>query len=121
MKASQQFPRKHRPDFLFEDWCCILDYEDMLKPLIEDPWSVEGLDMRASILAQYLIRFRPDDTVNREGRSDDTQTSADIQETLAPTMLISKSYITQFMLYLGYRLLPDTDPAVWDMKHVDSL
>lgn len=121
MKATQQFPTKHRSDFLFEDWCGIQEYEAKLRPLIENPWSVEGLDMRASILAQYLIMFRPDNMCLRDGRSDDTQTSADIQETLAPTMVISKSYITQFMLYLGYRLMPDTDPAVWNMKHVDSL
>jgi len=35
-------------------------------------------------------------------------------------MLISKEYISEFMLLMGYRLTFDSDLSQWNMKHVTT-
>jgi len=68
------FPHNRENVMSFFDWSC-LDYQDRLMKLYHAPYSVEGFDHRAAVLASYLMMYRPTTDLS----SPDLDTSAGIQ------------------------------------------
>ena len=109
----------HDEKISLRDWLC-LDYVDKLKTLLDNPWGVQGLHYSTSLLASYLISYRPaqmcENPVPTHG-----DTSRDIVEVYEHVFNFSVNFVTRFMLMLGYELDANTSMACWSMKHVDDL